>query len=109
MAAERDNADQEHDEVIEAGLASFPASDPPSYNMPARHRFVPKEPAAPSAAELAAQRRADAESRSAELRRTEAPAPSRPRTASTASGSRRLTAWVAVISATLLLVALIFR
>jgi hypothetical protein len=107
MAAERENPDQEHDEVIEAGLESFPASDPPSYNMPGRRRFLTQQPAAPSAAAPAAARGAEHTSRSPEPRRSAARTPDRAPTAS--SGSRRLTAWVAAISATLLVVALIFR
>lgn len=102
MADERDNRDQEHDEVIEAGLESFPASDPPSYNMPARHRFVPKTPQAPSAEELLARRRAEGET-------SPTASPSARPPESFAPGAWRFTAWVAIISASLLVAALLFR
>jgi hypothetical protein len=96
MAAERDMPNEDHDEVTEAGLESFPASDPPSYNMPARHRFVPKTPAAPSIETLGVPRPSQPDG----MRRPT-------RAQSDADGSRRLTAWVTGVSAAILLLAIV--
>lgn len=104
MAAERDNPDQEHDEVIEAGIESFPASDPPSFNMPARHRFVPKQPAAPSIVEWAERQRAEADAQHMAATDAHRPGTEKP---PRERDSRRLTVWVAAVSAALLLLALL--
>jgi hypothetical protein len=99
MAAERENTDQEHDEVIEAGLESFPASDPPSYNMPGRRRF-------------ASNRRAQQPKHVAAVpnpRATESPREPAAPANDYPPGAWRFTAWVAVVSAALLAAALLLR